>query len=430
MHGIRVVTEEFYGILSSKKPFNCLEKLEFEDMPEWKQWHTLGIGEFPKLENLLIKNCPELSLETPIQFSSLKVFRVSGCPVVFNDAHQLEAMKQIEALYISGCNSVTSFPFSILPTILKRIEISGCPTLKLEAPVGEMFVEYLSVDDCDCVDEISPEFLPTARHLIIRDCHNVTRFLIPTATENLTIQNCENVEKLSVACGGAAQMTSLSILECKKLKCLPERTHELLPSLKGLHLFDCPEIEGELPFNLQKLYIRNCKKLVNGRKEWHLQRLIELWIHHDGSDEDIEHWELPSSIQRLEVYNLKTLSRQHLKSLTSLQYLLVHLQPPKIQSQGQLSSFSHLTSLQTLQIPHFRNLQSLAELALPSSLSHLTISHCPNLQSLAESALPSSLSELSILGCPLLKPLLEFDKGGYWPQIAHIPTIKIDRECM
>ncbi|XP_015059061.1 putative disease resistance RPP13-like protein 1 [Solanum pennellii] len=545
MHGIRVVTEEFYGILSSKKPFNCLEKLEFEDMPEWKQWHTLGIGEFPTLENLLIKNCPELSLEMPIQFSSLKRFRVVGCPVVFDDAQlfrsQLEAMKQIEALYISGCNSVTSFPFSILPTTLKRIEISGCPTLKLEAPVDEMFVEYLSVYDCDCVDDISPEFLPTARHLIIWDCHNVTRFLIPSATETLTIQNCENVEKLSVACGGAAQMTSLNILECKKLKCLPERMQELLPSLKGLNLSDCPEIEGELPFNLQKLYIRNCKKLVNGRKEWNLQRLIELWIYHDGSDEDIEHWELPSSIQRLTIYNLKTLSRQHLKSLTSLQYLLVHLQPPKIQSHGQLSSFSHLTSLQTLQIrnlplaesalpsslshltishfpnlqslvesalpsslshltiSHFRNLQSLAESALPSSLSHLTISHCPNLQSIAESALPSSLSHLTISHCPnlqsiaesalpsslshltishcpnlqsiaesalpsslsqltishcpnlqslaesalpsslsklwisecpLLKPLLEFHKGGYWPQIAHIPTIKIDWECM
>uniref|UniRef100_A0A3Q7J1D3 Uncharacterized protein n=1 Tax=Solanum lycopersicum TaxID=4081 RepID=A0A3Q7J1D3_SOLLC len=72
MHGIRVVTEEFYGRLSSKKPFNCLEKLEFEDMTEWKQWHALGIGEFPTLENLSIKNCPELSLEIPIQFSSLK----------------------------------------------------------------------------------------------------------------------------------------------------------------------------------------------------------------------------------------------------------------------------------------------------------------------------------------------------------------------
>nr|AAB63274.1 resistance complex protein I2C-1 [Solanum lycopersicum] len=399
MHGIRVVTEEFYGRLSSKKPFNSLVKLRFEDMPEWKQWHTLGIGEFPTLEKLSIKNCPELSLEIPIQFSSLK------------------------RLDICDCKSVTSFPFSILPTTLKRIKISGCPKLKLEAPVGEMFVEYLSVIDCGCVDDISPEFLPTARQLSIENCHNVTRFLIPTATESLHIRNCE---KLSMACGGAAQLTSLNIWGCKKLKCLPE----LLPSLKELRLTYCPEIEGELPFNLQILDIRYCKKLVNGRKEWHLQRLTELWIKHDGSDEHIEHWELPSSIQRLFIFNLKTLSSQHLKSLTSLQFLRIVGNLSQFQSQGQLSSFSHLTSLQTLQIWNFLNLQSLPESALPSSLSHLIISNCPNLQSLPLKGMPSSLSTLSISKCPLLTPLLEFDKGEYWTEIAHIPTIQIDEECM
>ncbi|XP_015168309.1 putative disease resistance RPP13-like protein 1 [Solanum tuberosum] len=54
MHRITEVTEEFYGSLSSKKPFNSLEKLAFVKMPEWKQWHILGSGEFPKLEKLSI----------------------------------------------------------------------------------------------------------------------------------------------------------------------------------------------------------------------------------------------------------------------------------------------------------------------------------------------------------------------------------------
>ncbi|KAH0747623.1 hypothetical protein KY285_009280 [Solanum tuberosum] len=445
MHGITEVTEEFYGSLSSKKPFNCLEKLEFEVMPEWKQWHILGIGEFPTLERLLIKNCPEVSLETPIQLSSLERFEVSGCPkvgVVFDDAQlfrsQLEGMKQIVELYIRDCNSVTSLPFSILPTPLKRIEISGCRKLKLEAPVGEMFLEYLVLKECDCIDVISPELLPTARDLTIHDCHNLIRFLIPTATESLTIWNCENIEKLSVACGGTL-MTSLNILECKKLKWLPEHMQELLPSLKKLYLSDCPEIEsfpeGGLPFNLQLLFINNCKKLVNGRKEWRLQRLpylTELWISHDGSDEEIvggENWELPSSIQTLTIWNLKTLSSQHLKSLTSLQHLRI-ANLPQIQSMLEQGQFSHLTSLQSLHIMNFHNLQSLSESALPSSLSELEISHCPNLQSLPVKGMPSSLSKLHICKCPLLSPLLEFDKGEYWPEIAHIPTIQIDEEYL
>ncbi|KAL3354722.1 hypothetical protein AABB24_019056 [Solanum stoloniferum] len=468
MHGITEVTEEFYGNLSSKKPFNCLEKLEFEDMQEWKQWHVLGNGEFPTLENLSIRNCPELSLETPIQLSSLKRFEVWGCPkvgVVFDDAEllrsQIEGMKQIEELHISNCNSVTSFPFSILPTTLKTISISYCRKLKLDPPVGEMsmFLDKLTLQGCDCIDDISHL---RARSLSVDECQNLTRFLIPTVTERLHIQNCENVEKLSVACGGT-QMTSLIIVGCKKLKCLPEHMQELLPSLKKLVVHNCPEIEsfpeGGLPFNLQQLHIGKCKKLVNGRKEWRLQRLPylrELEISHDGSDEEIlgaENWELPSSIQTLRIWNLKTLSSQHLKSLTSLQLLHIEGNLHQIQSMLEQGQFLHLTSLQSLQIWNFPNLQSLPESALPSSLSQLTIYNCPNLQSLPESALasslsqldishcpnlhslplkgmPSSLSKLYISECPLLTPLLEFDKGEYWPEIAHIPTIQIDGEYL
>ncbi|KAL3325168.1 hypothetical protein AABB24_038995 [Solanum stoloniferum] len=437
MHGITEVTEEFYGSWSSKKPFNCLEKLQFKDMPEWKRWDLLGSGEFPILEKLLIENCPELSLETvPIQLSSLKRFRVIGSPMV-----RVEGMKQIEELRISGCDSVTSFPFSILPTTLKRIRISNCQKLKLELPVGEMsmFLEYLRVDECDCIDDISLELLPRARKLNVTNCHNLSRFLITTATETLYIWNCENVEKLSVACGGT-KMTYLNIQSCNKLKGLPERMQELLPSLKKLDLYDCPEIEsfpeGGLPFNLQLLEICNCEKLVNGRKEWHLQRLpclTELIIEHDGSDEEIvggENWELPSSIQTLMIINLKTLSSQHLKRLISLQNLSIEGNVPQIQSMLEQGQFSHLTSLQILQIMNFPNLQSLPESALPSSLSQLTIIHCPKLQSLPLKGMPSSLSKLYIYNCPLFKPLLEFDKGEYWPNIAQFPTIMIDEEWM
>ncbi|XP_047261689.1 putative disease resistance RPP13-like protein 1 [Capsicum annuum] len=49
-----LVTEEFYGSPSSKKPFNSLEKLEIAKMPEWKQWHVLGNGEFPALQDLSV----------------------------------------------------------------------------------------------------------------------------------------------------------------------------------------------------------------------------------------------------------------------------------------------------------------------------------------------------------------------------------------
>nr|XP_025884019.1 putative disease resistance RPP13-like protein 1 [Solanum lycopersicum]BBB04716.1 NB-LRR disease resistance protein [Solanum lycopersicum]BBB04719.1 NB-LRR disease resistance protein [Solanum lycopersicum]BBC83285.1 disease resistance protein [Solanum lycopersicum] len=475
MHGIREVTEEFYGsFLYSKKPFNSLEKLEFRDMAEWKQWHVLGIGEFPILEKLSIKMCPKLMGKLPENLCCLTELSISDTSL-FDDAQlfrsQLEGMKQIEVFFINDCNSLTSLPFSILPSSLKRISISGCQKLKLEEAVGycDMFLEELRLHACNYIDDISPELLPTARKLSVESCHNLTRFLIPTATESLTIQDCENVEILSVAVDSA--VTYLYIRNHEKLKCLPE-----------IHLF-----------NLQLLMISNCKKVVNSRKEWCLQRLTELVIRHDGSDEGIQHWQLPCSITRLAIKNLKTLSSQVLKSLTSLQYLYVEGNIPSLVEQGGLPSslselhlhnhdelhslhLSHLTSLIHLHIFDCPNLQSLSESALPSSLSELTIFYCRNLQSLSESALPSSLSHLTIIDrrnlqslsesalpsslsqlnisdcpnlqslpvkempsslskldirrCPLLEPLLEFDKGKYWQNIAQIPILYINGECM
>ncbi|PHT62809.1 hypothetical protein T459_33340 [Capsicum annuum] len=515
MHRITEVTEGFYGSVSSKKPFNSLEKLEFAKMPEWKQWHVLGNGEFPALQDLSIEVCPklmgklpenlcslaklrislcpELNLETPIQLSNLKKFEVDGSPksgVLFDEdelfTSQLEGMKQIEKLDISNCNYLTSLPISTLPSTLKTISVSCCRKLKLEASDSSkmnsnMFLEELRLHGYASIS--SPELVSTARILCIDSCQNLTRFLNSNGTERLYIGFCENLEiLLSVACG--TQMTSLFINECKKLKQLPERMQQLLPSLKELRVFHCPEIEsfpdGGLPFNLQLLWIDDCKKLVNGRKEWRLQRLPslrELYIIHNGSDEEIvggENWKLPCSIRRLTIDNLTTFSSQVLKSLTSLEYLHT-CNLPQIQSlleEGLPSSLSelylsdhhelhslptvglwHLTSLLSLEIrnchqlqslsesvfpsslskltiENYPNLQSLPKSVLPSSLSDLNIYNCPNLQSLPAKGMPSSLSKLSIRYCPLLEPLLEFDKGEYWPEIADISTIEIDFEYL
>nr|XP_009772038.1 PREDICTED: putative disease resistance protein At3g14460 [Nicotiana sylvestris] len=496
MHQITEVTDEFYGSSSSKKPFNSLERLEFDEMLEWKKWHVLGNGEeFPTLQHLsivncpkligklpenlcsltklTISNCPELNLETPIEFSSLKKFKVEGSPkvgVLFDDAElflsQLQGMKQIVELRISDCQTLTSLPFSSLPNTLKEIRIKRCAKLKLESSVGDvifggsnMFLEKLELEKCDSINEISAELVPQARYLTVQRCNNLTGLLIPNRTEELQIEYCENLEILSVA-----QMTSLRTLDiifCKKLKSLPEHMQELLPFLKELTLYKCPEIEsfpeGGLPFNLEVLGIWICKKLVNGRKEWGLQRLpclTKLDIKHDGSDEEIpagENWELPSSIRTLFITNLKTLSSQVLKSLTSLESLST-CRLPQIQSlleEGLPSSLSQLllyfhdelhslptdglrrlTSLQYLMIYECNQLKSIPESALPCSLSKLVIHYCPKLKSLPVKGMPSSISTLWIRNCPLLKSSLEFEKGDYWPKIALIPTIKVNEEYL
>ncbi|KAM3303124.1 hypothetical protein P3S67_014154 [Capsicum chacoense] len=211
MHPITEATEEFYCSPSSEKPFNSLEKLRFAKMPEWKQWHVLGNGEFPARQDLSIKDCPKL---------------------------------------------VGKFPENLCS--LTNLRISGCPELNLETPIQLSSLKWFEVDG-------SPK--------------------------------------------AGVVFDEAEIYYCHQLQSLPE---------------------SGFPSSLSKLIITDCP-----------------------------------------------------------------------------------------------NLQSLAESALSSSLSKLTITDCPNLQSLPVKGMPSSLSELSIHNCPLLKPLVEFDKGEYWPEIAYIPEIYI-----
>lgn len=182
------------------------------------------MGKLPKnlcsLIELRISRCPEFSLKTPIQLSRLKRFEVIGSSrvgVVFNEAQlftsQLDRMKQIEKLCIADCNSLSSLLFSILPRTLKRVRIFHCQKLKLERLVGEIFLDELSLLECDCRGSL--ELLARAQKLFIESFPNVTKFLIHTATKSLYTMGCENVEKLSVACANLpSAMTCLCICGC------------------------------------------------------------------------------------------------------------------------------------------------------------------------------------------------------------------------
>ncbi|KAF3632841.1 putative tetraspanin-3-like [Capsicum annuum] len=320
MHRITEVAVEFYVARTRERRVSALRKLSIKDCPKL-------LGKFPEnlcsLAKLRITGCPELNLETPIQLSSLKRFEVVGsrkAGVVFDEAElftsQLDGMKQIEELDISHCNSLTSLPTSTLPSTLKKIRIESCQKLKLEAP--------------DSIGSKSTQFVDT-------ELQNLTRFLIPNGTETLDISWCENLEiLLSVACG--TQMTSLDIHDCKKLKRLPERMQELLPSLKKLQLSSCPEIESfpdrGLPVNLQLLEIIYCEKLS----------LLE-----QG---------LPSSISKLTINDC-----------------------PNLQSVPESALPSSLSKLTIEDCP---NLQSLPVKGMPSSLSKLSIRYCPLLKPLLE----------------------------------------------
>ncbi|XP_057497633.1 putative disease resistance protein At3g14460 [Actinidia eriantha] len=212
----------------------------------------------------------------------------------------------------------------------------------------------------------------------------------------------------------------------------------LFQSLESLELANCPEIEsfpdGGLPSNLRELGISNCKKLVDRRREWGLQRLHSLRHFHLGSDEDVgdsfpEDGLLPSTLTILSIHNLsnlKSLNNRGFQLLCSLKRLHI-VRCPQLRS---LPEEGFSASLEFLRIRQCPQLRSLPEEGLPASLETLRIDDSPQLQALPEKGLPPSLSKLEIESCPLLKPRCQRDRGDDWHKIAHIPFIVIDFEMI
>ncbi|KAF7138953.1 hypothetical protein RHSIM_Rhsim07G0209500 [Rhododendron simsii] len=394
MQGITSVGREFYGESGSlRKPFQSLEILHFEKMTEWVDWCILDAGEFSRLQKLEVIECPKLFEHLPTNLPSLVVLGIEDCPELVSSLPDTTSLRElsliecqgmqlewqgvpsVEKLYISSFTSLKEFG-SELVTLknLKKLNVDKCPSL-LYFPLG---------------------LFPLLQSLEIRDCVNFETLLIPDGIElnltSLSIYDCNNM--LSFPCGGlpAPNLSSLSLLCCEKLKALPEQMHTLLPSLGDLTLRDCPEIEsfpeGGLPPKLDFLYIKNCKKLVGGRRDWGLQTLpsLKTLCLYDESKDALESFPeeglLPST--------LKYLTLGYLPNLESLNK----------------RGLQHLGSLETMYI---RN--------------------CPQLQSLPEEGLPTSLIRLSIWYCPLLKPRCRME-GEDWHKIAHIPLIEIDGEVI
>ncbi|EXB40329.1 hypothetical protein L484_017471 [Morus notabilis] len=178
----------------------------------------------------------------------------------------------------------------------------------------------------------------------------------------------------------APNLTHISFVGCKKLKSLPEKMHNLLPSLEVLRIEHCPEIES-FPCSLSTLVIACCHKLIATRSNWNLQRLPNLTQSTIFEENEVvesfpEEGLLPSTITDLSIEafsSLKALDKNGLQQLTSLK------------------------SLET--------------------------SFCPELQILPEEGLPTSLEYLSIDECPLLEKKCNRE---YWSKIDRIFCVLIN----
>ncbi|KAF2294919.1 hypothetical protein GH714_027028 [Hevea brasiliensis] len=77
--GVVAIGPEFYGsCVSMMRPFSSLEILRFEMMPQWREWisYVEDSGAFPLLQQLYIRECPNLTKALPSNLPSLTNLRL------------------------------------------------------------------------------------------------------------------------------------------------------------------------------------------------------------------------------------------------------------------------------------------------------------------------------------------------------------------
>ena len=119
MARVEHVGSEFYGTGF----FQSLEKLSFQDMPNWEKW--LCCGElFPHLQKLSIRMCPKLTEKLPEHLLSLEELEIYGCPHLLVASVTIPTIRNLKMVDFGKLQlQMLDYDFTALET--SKIEISN-----------------------------------------------------------------------------------------------------------------------------------------------------------------------------------------------------------------------------------------------------------------------------------------------------------------
>ncbi|XP_077215792.1 putative disease resistance protein RGA3 [Tasmannia lanceolata] len=454
MDGLKHIEGEFIGGSNKViKGFPSLEELELVDMPNLEEWCGAREGDMPCLGTLKISNCPKLQRFPHLPSINNLVLRDCNEMVLAS----VPCLTTLKSLQIRSIKGLISLPPGFLQplTALEKLEVTFCNEL-VSWPIFGLHdlpsLQYLRISQCPKLESLGDdeEGLPiTLRSL---DISNGCDSLKCTPTRGLgklsSLQHLDLVTQCPFLPAEElpATLQSLKIFSCSNLKSMSKGIFNNLTSLKELVIRNCPQLESlageeELPTALTNILISNypnLKSLSKGMRN-NLTSLEELYINKCPQLESLPNiiglrtmriikcplmQQFPEGmldmLTYLSVDNVEIFS----KNLTSLQTLIIFEC-----SQIEFSPSMLLPpTLKTLRIYSCHNLKSLPRGMLKNltSLKELAIRYCPQLLSLPEEGLPTTLQELHIDGCPEVEKQCQKDGGQYWPNISHIPKIRIN----
>ncbi|XP_072963752.1 putative disease resistance protein RGA1 [Typha angustifolia] len=466
----KLIIEYYMGRRSphwmSLQSLSKLVSIQLENCDGWEDLSPLG--QLPYLESLQLygmRSLKSVGRGTEVcVFPSLKELRIENMPALeefYGGATQW--LPCLKTLHISNCPKLRVFPN--LPCGLSKLFIDNVSWVTLpqlwhdqgEASSSSSSLSSLKIHYCGdlvSLDEgllLHPQLFTSLMELYIRCCSELTHLPIGgfgkfTSLKELTVKGCRKLRNDSTSGRFLpSSLHTLDILFCDALDPLPNKAPQDLDFLTNVFIIGCANIKS-LPSAevlgrwkaLKRLLIENCSQLesLGG-----LQALPSLKY--------LEVNKCPSLVADASS-SLSTSLAEHPSSSTSLILDDIHIDDPSLLCTVPLKSISarnlHLeccmgirssaleewalknrTLLQELYIRDVSSWQfPLEELQSLCCLQVLDVDHCRELQSLPK--LPSSLKELWLYFCSSeLEERCLQDSGPDWPNIQHIPKVRIGK---
>ncbi|GLT70911.1 hypothetical protein SLA2020_429620 [Shorea laevis] len=391
--------------------------LELQNVESLTDAKNVNLRDMKYLEKLVLKwivdtNASEshiIVLDSLQPHSNLKSLAINGYGgKSFPNWVGSPSLSNITSLHLQNCNHCCSLPpLGQLPSLqdLSIVGLDGVVIVGREfygsgscsmKPFGALKVlkfenmfkweEWFSFEAE--MESFPLDLFSNLRHLEIWCCGNLESLTVREQHKHdlllslIDIKGCPNFVHFPNGGLHAPSLEEFGITNCQSLPSLPNKMHILLPSLKKLHIQDCPEVDsfpkGGLPSSLNEIHIDNCEKLFASRMGWGLQKLPSVRrFKICGKSEDVESFPEAGLLP------------------TSLTYLCIKF-------------FSNLKYLDKKGLQHL------------TALEKLEIRSCPKLEFMPEDGLPTSLSTMNIFFCPLLKKECKKKEGKEWRKIAHI----------
>ncbi|XVF79150.1 hypothetical protein PTKIN_Ptkin14bG0196700 [Pterospermum kingtungense] len=150
MYDLNKVRVEFYGENQSNA-FASLERLCFEDMPQWKDWDLNEVDEqvskFSRLREFCIRNCPQLLGRFPDSLYCLETLVIRGCTQLVVSISNLPLLYDLE---INECAELVLRDDAVFPS-LRKVSLSNISkfcSITERLVSGLKSLEYLRVYNC------------------------------------------------------------------------------------------------------------------------------------------------------------------------------------------------------------------------------------------------------------------------------------------